>query len=320
MSDTKCSYLSLSNVQCNEPVEKSLEYCKWHASTCSTGEGIKKEIEEKVKQMTSLAGYKLSSADLKHASLIGADLSGADLSRAYLQHAHMYGTNLKGANLFKANLQKANLRAADLRDCNLLGTFLEGTKLENVKWNDNYILINEREADEALRNGDPNTALMKYREAEEIYRSIKLCHRTQGHSKEESPFFYREMVVHRKQMPYFSWHRLWSKLVDLISGYGEKPVNVIRTMLFLIICCAILFGIFGVNYNDALIKFGSSDLPFITGVANLLYFSTVVFTTVGFGDITPLGYSKFIMMIEGFLGQVLMALLIVSFYRKLMSR
>ena len=320
MSNIKCSYLSPSNIQCNEPVDNNLEYCEWHSSTYSVKEDIKKEIEEKVKHMTSLAGYNLSRANLNNAFLINADLSDADLSRAHLQNAHMYGANLKGANLFKANLQRANLREADLRDCNLLGTFIEGTKLENVKWNDNYVLINEREADEALRNGDSKTALLKYREAEEIYRNIKLCHRTQGHSKEESPFFYREMVVHRKQMPFLSWHRLWSKLVDLISGYGEKPLNVIKTMFCLIIFCAVMFGFFGVNYNDGLIKFGSSDLPFLSGMANLLYFSTVVFTTVGFGDITPLGYSKFIMMIEGFFGQVLMALLIVSFYRKLMSR
>jgi len=320
MTNKKCSYISSSNIQCDEPVDENLEYCKWHSRTFSVKENIKEEIENKVKHMTSLAGYNLQSADLNNASLIEAELSDADLSRADLQNAHMYGSNLRGANLFKANLEKANLRAADLRDCNLLGTFLEGAKLENVKWNDNYILINEREADEAFRKGDKKTALLKYKEAEEIYRNIKLCHKTQGHSKEESPFFYREMVVHRKQMPYFSWHRLWSKLVDLISGYGEKPVSVIKTMFCLIICCAILFGVFGVNYNDALIKFGSSDLPFFSSMANLLYFSTVVFTTIGFGDITPLSYSKFIMMIEGFSGQVLMALLIVSFYRKLMSR
>lgn len=320
MNSKTCGYLSPSNNQCSEPVDKNLEYCKWHSQTYSAKDNIKEEIEEKVRHSTSLAGYNLQSADLDNASLIGADLPDADLSRADLKNAHMYGSNLKGADLFKANLQKANLRAADLRDCNLLGTYLEGTKLENVKWNDNYILINEREADKAFRNKDTKTALLKYKEAEEVYRSIKLCHRMQGHSKEESPFFYREMVVHRKQMPYFSWHRLWSKLVDLSSGYGEKPVNVIKTMFCLIVCCAILFGVFGVNYNDALIQFGSSDLPFVTGMANLLYFSTVVFTTIGFGDITPLGFSKFIMMIEGFSGQVLMALLIVSFYRKLMSR
>ena len=34
----------------------------------------------------------------------------------------------------------------------------------------------------------------------------------------------------------------------------------------------------------------------------------------------PLGYCKFIMMLEGFSGQVLMAFLVVSIYRKLMSR
>ena len=35
------------------------------------------------------------------------------------------------------------------------------------------------------------------------------------------------------------------------------------------------------------------------GYFNLLYFSTVVFTTVGFGDIVPFGTSKIVMMVQG---------------------
>jgi hypothetical protein len=53
---------------------------------------------------------------------------------------------------------------------------------------------------------------------------------------------------------------------------------------------------------------------------NLLYFSAVVFTTVGFGDITPTGASKGVMMLQGLSGQILIALFIVTLYKKLMSR
>ena len=283
-------------------------------------ESIKAELEAKVKASESLSGYQLQRADLSHTNFVHVDLSKVDFSRADLSHTHMYGANLCGANLFKANLKQANLKAADLRGCNFLGAYLEGANLENVNWNDGHKMINELEADEVCRKGDRKTALIKYKEAEDIYRNIKLCHRAQGHSKEESLFFYREMVVHRKQLPYFSWHRIGSKLVDLISGYGEKPVNVIITMISLICFCSLVYGFIGVSYKDAIIKFGSSDLPFFSSIANLIYFSTVVFTTVGFGDITPLGFGKLVMMIEGFLGQILMAFFIVTLYRRLISR
>lgn len=96
-------------------------------------------------------------------------------------------------------------------DCNLLGVNLEDTKLESAQWDEDYIVINEKFANQASKAGDRQTELKKFKEAEEIYRNLKLSYRLQGQGKHESPFFYREMVVQRKQMPFFSLHRLWSK-------------------------------------------------------------------------------------------------------------
>ena len=257
---------------------------------------------------------------LQGVGLIGADLEHADLTRADLTGAHLYGANLQGADLFKANLYCANLRAANLVDCNLLGTNLEGTKLENAKWDKDYIIINEKQAYDADRAGDRQTAMSKYKEAEEIYRNLKFSYRLQGQGKYESPFFYREMVVQRKQMPIFSFHRIWSKFFDLTTGYGEKPMRVVLTMAADIFMAAFIYGLLGLKYGESQLNLWGKDLPLGELLYNLLYFSTVVFTTVGFGDITPMGASKVVMMLQGLSGQTLIAFFIVSLYKKLMSR
>lgn len=318
-SDT-CIYNSQSGSVCCEAVVPGQAFCRWHSRAGQSSSQVKELVEKKVAAEKSLSGFNLSQADLQGAYLIGADLEQAELSRANLTGAHLYGANLRQSNLFKANLACANLRAANLVDCNLLGANLEDTKLENAEWGDGYIIVNEREARAALKKGDRRIALRRYREAEEIYRNIKLSHRTQGHGKEEGPFFYREMVVQRKQMPLFSVHRLWSKFMDLTTGYGEKPTRVVITMICDIVLAALLYGILGVRYADSFLSFGSEGLTLGEKLFNLLYFSTVVFTTVGFGDITPIGASRGVMMLQGLSGQILIAFFIVALYKKLMSR
>ena len=285
-----------------------------------TESNLHAKIEQMVREEATLSTLDLKNVNLRDIGMIGADLSGADLSRADLSCAHLYGADLQGANLFKANLCGTNLRAANLVDCNLLGARLEGTKLENANWGKNYIVVNEKQAEEAKRRGDRPSAQLKYKEAEEVYRNLKLSYRLQGQGKYESPFFYREMVVQRKQAPLFSWHRIWSKFIDLTTGYGEKPIRVVYTMAVDIVLAALLYGLLGVRYGDHFIRFGEGALPAGEMGYNLLYFSTVVFTTVGFGDITPVGGSKIVMMLQGLSGQILIAFFIVSLYKKLMSR
>ena len=75
-------------------------------------------------------------------------------------------------------------------------------------------------------------------------------------------------------------------------------------MLTDIVAAAILYGILGLRYSGGQLGFGAADFSPAETLGNLLYFSTVVFTTVGFGDFTPVGASKGIMMLQGLSGQM----------------
>ncbi len=316
----KCKYVFSDGTPCPYETKEGQDNCVWHTYDDRTEQDIKKELEQLARDEKNLEGFKLPYAKLHNVYLINANLSKSDFTKADLSDGHLYGINLNSANLFKTNLENANLRAADLRDCDLLGANLTGTKLENTRWNKKYIIINEKDGDKLAKQGDLTQAVKKYREAEEIYRNIKLCYRESGHNKQEGPFFHREMVAARKQLPLFSLKRFISKLLDYTTGYGEKPLNVVATMLITIVFFAFLYGLFGVKYNDQILKFNSNHMPIFTTLLNLLYFSTIVFTTVGFGDITPVGISKTITMVESLCGQIIVAFLITTLYRKNMSR
>ena len=297
-------------------------------------ENTRQEIEKLHNDGVSLSGIHLKYADMKNAKLVNVDMSGADLTRSDFSGASMYGANFKGANLFKANFEGANLKSANLCNCDLLGADLSNTKLNNVEWGEDYKVFNELRAEAALAEGNPNKAKEKYKEAEDIYRALKISLKTQTLGDDVGKFFEREMIVRRKQMPRFSPRRIIYKLAHLTTGYGEKIGNIFYTAIWIIIACALLYGIEGVSYlvfqdshldrEDLTLGFFGDVDEFggmLNVIGNLLYFSVVVFSTVGFGDIVPIGlFGKSIMVFEGIIGGLIMAVLIIALYKQLMDR
>ena len=287
-------------------------------------EHTRNEIETLHKEDISLSGVQLQFADMKNANLTNANLSNSDLTRADFSGASMYGVNLAGANLFKTNFEGANLKAANMKNCNMLGADFSNTKLNNVDWDEDYKVINEREAEEALSSGDVDTAKEKYRESEDIYRALKITLQKQSLGEDTGEMFLREMIVKRKQLPLFSPLRLAHKFAHFVFGYGEKIGNILYSILAILVTCALLYGINGVDYQDRNLSFFAEDIQeygYLRTFGNLFYFSVIVFTTVGFGDIAPLGLlNKTIVIIEGLTGGIIITIFIIAIYRQLLDR
>ena len=283
-------------------------------NTCS-------EIEDLNNQKEDLSNFNLQEAQLEKIYLVNAKMTGCNLSKANLKNASMFEADLSNSNLFKANLEGANLKNANLERCNLLGANLSNAKLENVKWGKDYKVINELEAEDAYKAGDIKLANNKYREAEEIYRAIKISMQSQTLGDETGEFFIREMIAKRKQFKKFSAARIGSKVIEITTGYGEKLSNILFTVIGIIITCMLLYGIQGVSYGDTVIGFFSTDYDLLTTLGQLLYFSVVVYSTVGFGEMIPIGpLGKTVMMFEGIAGGLVLAILIIALYKKTMDR
>ena len=179
------------------------------------------------------------------------------------------------------------------------------------------------EAEKAVADGDEQTAKNKYKEAEDVYRNLKINLQSQTLGEDVGNVFLREMITKRKQLPLFSPLRIASKIAYLTTGYGEKIGNILYTVIGTIVSCAFLYGIEGVSYGDKLLKF--EDKQSFTEMLNifgdLFYFSVVVFSTVGFGEILPIGpIGKTLMIFEGLIGGLILAILIIAVYKHLMDR
>ncbi len=287
-------------------------------------ENTKKDIEDLHNNGESLSKVQLKYANMKNAKLINADLSNADLTRSDFSGASLYGANLEGANLFKTNFEGANLKSSNMKNCNMLGADFSNSKLNNIDWGSDSKVVNEIEAESAEKTGNIQTAKDKYNEAEDIYRSLKISMQSQTLGEDVGKVFIREMIVKRKQLPKFSPLRIISKLIEMTTGYGEKVGNIFYTVLFVIVACAGLYGIAGVQYGDYILGFNGDVQEFggiLNVIGNLFYFSVVVFSTVGFGEIVPINLmGKSIMVIEGLIGGLILSILIIAIYKQLMDR
>lgn len=297
--------------------------CFWHDPSCDKQKPEHAEqLEALARSGHSLEGFALKGANLEGINLVnrgehhGFDLRQVDLYRANLQGAHLFMADLRNASLMKANLCEANLHYANLTDANLLGTRLTDARIENIIWGEQ--LLQEKRAHQALRENNSRLAIDYFEQAEEICRNIRTVAQQQGLVDMAGHFFYKEMTMKRKQHPRLSLKRLLSKSVDLTCGYGERPTNVIVFAWLVIFISTFAFYLFGVSEQGQLINWAQ---PSVDGrlhdIATCLYYSVVTFTTLGYGDIVPIGNSRLFAALEAFIGSFSLALFVVVFVKKM---
>lgn len=96
----------------------------------------------------------------------------------------------------------------------------------------------------------------------------------------------------------------------MLFGYGERPVRVLVASVLVIIFCATLYTQPGaIVFRD-----GPTEPSFLQS----LYFSTITFTTLGYGDFYPAAYGpvRYLAMAEAISGAFLMALFVVCLAKR----
>lgn len=314
---------ALQKFCCKEHANNS-GFCFWHdKSMPKSGSDIKEKLENHAKSGGMLRGIDLSRAKLEGVDLVnhnnkqGYDLSYADLYHANIHSGHLFNINLSNASLMKADCRDANLNCSTLENTNLLGVKWAGSKFENVVIGEK--VKQEINAKQAIKQGNANLSYDYLQQAEEIYRDLRKHAEQEGIFTLSGFFIHKELTMRRLQLPRYSLKRFISKLVDIFCGYGEAPVRIVGLSIFIIFICAILYSFTGVSYQGTVYQVSSSQTMSenISLFFSSLYFSVVTFTTLGYGDFTPIGISRAIAAIEAFTGSFTIALFVVVFVKKM---
>ncbi|WP_375752820.1 ion channel [Vibrio sp. HN007] len=316
-----CKYCNEDGWKCSEPAGES-GLCYWHDPGIDKScDDIKESIERWARDGKPLDGFQLARTNLHDVNLVnkghkaGYNCRNADFYRADLTEAHFFGLDLRGSSLMKTKLRGANLHCAKLENCNLLGADLTNARLETINWG--IMLKQEKRAYEALDKCKKEEAVGLCQEAEEVCRNIrKQCER-QGLFETAGYFFKKEMTYRRYQMPRMSFKRWFSKSVDIFCGYGESPLRVVIFSILFILICALAYFALGTAAQNPIYPGATGVIAMILEMLNAIYFSVVTFTTLGYGDISPIGLARFIAAFEAFIGSFTMALFVVVFVKKM---
>ncbi|HEX8035384.1 MAG TPA: pentapeptide repeat-containing protein [Ktedonobacterales bacterium] len=208
-----------------------------------------------------LRGTNLSGTRLGGANLSGARLGGANLSAALVGGANLSGVDLRDANLSGTRLGGANLSGVDLRGARMnvetglaRATFSTTTRLADVIWNDAplaRVVWEElpRVGDEAAarqrvdadgKKKDVATRRSEYEAAVRAYRLLAVELRSQGLNEHSDRYANRAQLCERRllRMQRHYLRYLGSLLLDLISGYGYRPLRSIATYVLVILAFA----------------------------------------------------------------------------------
>lgn len=217
----------------------------------------------------------------------------------------------------KADLRHAKLNCGNINNANLLGIQWKGCKIEHIDLGKK--LIQEQQAQVAIQNNDLPKALDYYEQAEEIYRDLRKQAELEGIFSMSGDLIQRELTMRRMQMPRYSIARMNSKLVDIFCGYGEAPIRIVGISMMLILFCATLYTFTGLDFQGEVLSYDSAKSvgENFSLFLSCLYYSVVTFTTLGYGDFTPVGLSRAIAAIEAFTGSFTIALFVVVFVKKM---
>jgi uncharacterized protein YjbI with pentapeptide repeats len=268
-------------------------------------------------------------ADLSGVNFSRADLSGVSLERARLNRAELLGTDLRGAHLYGALLGDARINrrtkfwpevTISLRDLPAFGTVRTGGGVGYGSWRRlktrlrqgrlPYCAEDPRYADLTLANLPPTngTSLEK---AAEVYATLE-----QVASDNSLPELASEAFLGRKDTQRNEYRRdgrftMWvrSTVPNVVARYGESPWRVLGTGAVIVLLWGVLYWAF-----DLVERADSGGDPTLL---ETVYFSSLTFTTLGYGDFNPAtSAGRYLAVSETTLGVVLLAILVFVFGRR----
>lgn len=216
----------------------------------------------------------LTEASLWHANLSGADLSEADLSQASLRFANLSGASLFRSNLLEADLLRANLSGVDLQGARmnvetdlteavlspttqLADVIWNGAPLARISWEtlpvvgDETVARQPQDSDGEVKDAEERRG--DFAGAARAYRLLAVALRSQGLNEHADRYAYRAQLMQRvvlrrqvflpekgkrvelrRRFRSFAGY-VGSLLLDLISGYGFRPLRAFAAYALVIV-------------------------------------------------------------------------------------
>ncbi|MFA7685934.1 MAG: pentapeptide repeat-containing protein, partial [Candidatus Gracilibacteria bacterium] len=237
-------------------------------------------------ELAILSDIHFEGATLRHCNFIDGKIHNCFFENSDLTHSNFQNSRINDCSFKESDCLGINFEETQLINCNFVDANIKdivlGKTLANQKTTFGKILKSEKE-------GNFHFASIEYKQIKEMYKNSSL-------HEIADEYHYREMVAKRKISSLLSPSR-WANYIfgDLLCKYGISFTRVFLTGLIVIIACAFLF-----LANNSLQYHSATTAPI--SLTDALYFSTVTFTTLGYGDFHATGLMRFVAGAESFFG------------------
>lgn len=323
---------------CYRPAWTEGEPCIWHAEVDDPPDG---KYEELVPQ----PGERLDGATVPKIKIVDVDwFEGCTLIGARFESTVVRKSSFAGADLREAVFDNVDARHADFSDADLRGASFtvvdfRGATFANARFA--QAAMSNTRVDRETDFGDTSRGEREFEEATSraerrqsaeaavwTYRTIHSLYVDNALPLEARQFYYREKDMRRRlawKMGHYT-QAIRAEASRWVTGYGMNPYRVVGTAAVVILVSAFLFPLTGG------IEETSGETSIIWSLENLeaspgfllfvylksIYFSIITFTTLGYGDIRPVGnLARAIAGIESLLGALLTAILVFVLSRRI---
>ncbi|WP_161991504.1 pentapeptide repeat-containing protein [Natronorubrum aibiense] len=263
-----------------------------------------------------------------HANCLGADFSNADLEGAKFDQAYLVGSNFIGSEYHNAVLSDVQIDHTTEFDetSSYQREDAPPGKFENRSVRDLKALWTYRTLQNVFReNGMIEKSRQYYVKEKDLRREQYWRQfRNEATLLENQDDFLRISLEDRPKLKWlvFLFRALRAESSKWIIRFGEGIENLIISAILTIIGFGIVYPLTGLNTSTGEYRFKFpvelSDLlnvswsPFLEG----LLFSVLTFTPGNSGDITPIGFSQVLAIIEASLGTIFFALVVFVLGRR----
>jgi uncharacterized protein YjbI with pentapeptide repeats len=262
-------------------------------------------------------------ADLTDASFIRTNLSGAGLESSLLSRATLFDTDLRGGKLNGAVFGDVRIDG----DTKFLGHSSDDDDasphtLSAIRSSPTCVYDPDYEEDNNHEDVD---------KAKSVYRALEELGGKHARPRLQARSFVRRQDLQKKDYwddataddasfeERFIAGARWSRarVARAIMLYGESPWRIISWSLGIVLSFALLYPLGGwmkPTDGEPITYAQITSNP--VEILNSVYYSTLTFTALGFGDFKPVGFGRVLTTIETALGAVLIALLVFVLGRR----
>ncbi len=238
-------------------------------------------------------------------------------------------TNFYACHFEHLSSNAARFYWTEFYKCDIFGANFENTSLVNFIIEDcsaNSFSFNRVEVDNIIylppKKEWHSSPVGTYETVKDNYKRFRVLFQNNGHRKEAGAAYFNERLyefkynfgsLNIKRTHKHIWKKDFKKLASVISdfasltiwGFGEKPI---RTMLCSLVIIAFYTAIY---YCSGIDSIGGN-------LTNSAYLSSIVFSTLGFGDFGPFENGSFKLLIgtEALLGAFTFGLFIAGYANK----